>query len=244
VKIFNVKQGTASWLESRLGVPTASEFKQLFTPSMEPRKRGSAMPETYLNSKLAEIWDGPQGVFGSAATEHGKILEEEARPWFAAMQDVDISTPGFILSDCGRLGCSPDGLIGTLEPYGLEVVTGHQLLLPNADAYGLEIKCLQGTKHNEVIRCDGLHEDYAAQVHGSMLVTGLSHWTFLAYHRNIPKRIIRVERDEKIMRVMRERLDEFIAELDRAHKRLCEMNDGPPERQPLTEDQQQEEPTE
>jgi hypothetical protein len=85
-----------------------------------------------------------------------------------------------------------------------------------------------------------MHEDYAAQVHGSMLVTGLSHWTFLAYHRNIPKRIIKVERDEKIMRVMRERLDEFIAELDRAHKRFCEMNGGPPDRQPLTEQTQNE----
>jgi hypothetical protein len=121
------------------------------------------------------------------------------------------------------------------EPFGVETTHGHELYLPTAGCYGLEIKCLQGPKHNEVLRCDGLREDYAAQVHGSMLVTGLQQWKFLAYHRNIPKRVITVDRDEKVMRVMRERLDEFVAELDRAHKRLCEMNDGPPDRQPLTD---------
>jgi hypothetical protein len=41
-----------------------------------------------------------------------------------------------------------------------------------------------------------LPDEHKAQVHGSMIVTGLDNWLFLAYHPLINPLILRVERDE------------------------------------------------
>jgi hypothetical protein len=43
--------------------------------------------------------------------EYGSGTEEEARNWYAFQHDVEVQQVGFITTDDGRLGCSPDGLI-------------------------------------------------------------------------------------------------------------------------------------
>jgi len=43
-----------------------------------------------------------------------------------------------------------------------------------------------------------LPKDYAAQVHGSLYVTGRKWWWFLSYSRQFTPFLIRVERDEEI----------------------------------------------
>ena len=54
MKVHDVSQGSLEWLQLRAGVPTASEFDSLVSPTWEIRK--GDMPRTYLHKKLAEWW--------------------------------------------------------------------------------------------------------------------------------------------------------------------------------------------
>lgn len=204
-------QGSAEWLQIRSGIPTASEFDALISPLWKPRE--SKGVETYLHRKLAERWLGrPMMDFGGFGTmEQGKILEEEAIPYLEFDLRWEIERVGFITTDDKRIGCSPDILL--------------------ADGGG-EIKCPQAPAHCGYLMEGILPKDYAAQVHGSMLVTGAKSWHFVSYCRGFPLFLLEVQRDEKVIEVMQATLDAFNERLDRAYARLVELNGGEPKRLP------------
>jgi hypothetical protein len=209
VKIHNeYSQGTPEWMSLRAGIPTASEFDALVTPKFEPRK--GQTPETYLAKKLAERWlGGPLPTFTSTAEmEQGHILEEEAKPWYSLEYGVELERAGFITTDDGKVGCSPDGLI-------------------SADG-GIEIKCPAPHTHAAYVMAGEVPDQYLAQVHGSMFVTGRPWWRFVSYRRKFPALVIQVERDEKIQAALSEALGLFVDRLERAFARLQEINGGPP----------------
>lgn len=208
MKIHNVPQGGSEWLILRAGIPTASEFDNLVTPKFEPRK--GQTPETYLSKKLAERWmGGPLPTFTSFGDmEQGKILEEEARPWYALEYNVEVEQVGFVTTDDGRIGCSPDGLIG--------------------EDGGLELKCPTPHTHVDYLLDNKVPDEYLAQVHGALLVTGRPWWRFVSYRRNFPALVVQVNRDPKIQILLSEVLAEFNDKLERAFNRLQEINGGPP----------------
>lgn len=207
MKVFTeFAQGSAQWIEAHCGIPTASEFDNLVTSSWEPRT--GEMPKTYLCRKLAEAWSGPLPGFGSWGTEQGQILEGEARPWLDFEFNWKIQTVGFCTTDDGRIGCSPDGLIG--------------------DDGGVEIKCPEGPTHIKYLLSGQLPVQYAAQVHGCMMVTGRQWWNFVSYRRHMPPLILRIHRDDGIQERLGEALAEFLERFDLAMVRLTELNGGPP----------------
>lgn len=206
MKVHSVEQGSVEWMQLRAGIPTVSEFDALITPLGEIRT--GETPKTYLAKKVAEAWQGgPLLEFNVFDMEAGQVLEKEARPWFEARYEVDIKTVGFITTDDGRIGCSPDGLIG--------------------DHSGLEIKCPKVETHVGYLLNGKLPKDYVAQVHGSMFVTGYQTWNFLSYRRRFPNLVIKVERDDKIQVALKQALGEFLQKFDAAMKRMEEINGGP-----------------
>jgi hypothetical protein len=200
VKIFtDVQQGSIQWLQLHVGIPTASEFGQLMTPAF--KARDGEMPKTYLAKKVAEKWRGaPLPGFSSWSTEQGTIREEDARPWYALEYDTDVQQVGFVLSDDERCGCSPDGLIG--------------------EDSGLEIKCPNPDTHVKYLIAEQLPDIYAAQVHGSMFVTGRKSWRFVSYRPEFPKLVLTIQRDEEIIRKIGAILGGFYREFDAAMESL------------------------
>lgn len=197
----DVEQYSLPWVMLRLGKPTASEFDSLMTPLFAAKK--GAGPETYLCKKLAEKWQGHAlPGFNSFATEQGSLLEDEALPWLAMEMDCDVRQVGFIESDDKRCGCSPDGLIGE-------------------DA-GVEIKCPQAETHVKYLRAGEVPDDYMAQVHGSLYVSGRKRWHFVSYRRGFPKLVVTVERDEAIMAKIDAALKAFYRTFDAAFEELHE----------------------
>lgn len=193
MKTLNVKQGSSEWIQARLGLPTASEFEELVTPKWEVK--AGLGPTSYLYRKLAEkIMGFAINDASSFAMEQGSIAEHEARPFYEFVYETPIQTVGFITTDDGRIGCSPDGLIG--------------------DDNGIEIKCPQPHTHLQYLLEGGVPKAYLAQVHGAMLVTGRPRWTFLSYSRQFPPLIVEVKRDEKIQAVLNEALEEFLERFD------------------------------
>jgi hypothetical protein len=200
------QQHSLEWLTARAGVPTASEFDQLVTPKWEIRK--GQMVESYLAKKLAEAWmGGPLPGFCTLDMDLGTILEDEARPWYALETGREVQSVGFVTTDDGRIGCSPDGLIG--------------------DDGGIEIKCPEPHTHTRYLINGGLPNDYAAQVQGSLYVTGRPWWAFLSYRRRFPKLLLTIEPERDAQAAIGDALAMFLDRFDRGMKRLEEMNGGP-----------------
>lgn len=196
--ITDAVQGEKDWFLARAGIPTASEFDQIFTPTFE--LRSGEMPKTFLAKKIAEKMIGPLPGFSAQATEFGNILEDEAVPWYRMEYNVSVKTGLFILTDDKRAGCSPDGLI--------------------SDQEGLEVKCPQAETHVKYLLNGVVPPAYVPQVHGSLYVTGFNRWTFLSYKRRFPPLVVTVERDEEIMTKIHEGLQKFYRSFDTAMERI------------------------
>lgn len=198
MKIHDCAQGELEWYQLRAGKVTASEASALLTPLFKI-KEGDG-PFTYLCTKIGEAFGEIMPQFNSWQTEHGQILEDEARKWYAFEFNERLHNVGFCEGDDGRCGCSPDALIG--------------------EEGGLELKAPQHTNHVRYLLDGVLPKDYAVQVHFSMWVTGRKFWKFVSYHRKLPPFVLRVERDEAICAKISAAVAGFYADYDKAMKKL------------------------
>lgn len=197
----DIEQGSALWLAARAGIPTASELGKILKKDFTLRTGEG--PQTYLMTKLAERYlRRPLQSLGSWAMEQGSLLEEDAWPTLAFELGVEIERVGLCTTDDGKIGCSPDGIIWTPTPIGVE------------------IKSLQPVNHLKCLLSGEVPEDYIWQIHGGMYVTGFTSWYFYAYSKLFPTLIKKVERDEEIMAKLDAHLGVFNRLLDAEYERL------------------------
>ncbi len=114
MKIIECRQKDDMWWRVRRGVPTASGFDSIITAK---REEYAAATFTYACRLIADLYDGnygPQSEFESVSMIEGARLEPEARAFYEFNHGVDVQEVGFVFSDCGRFGCSPDALVGDL----------------------------------------------------------------------------------------------------------------------------------
>lgn len=213
-----LEQGSQEWLNARAGKITASEADAILTPKFAAKE--SKAVETYLGRKWAEKWQHAPIMdddFFSAPVEWGKILEIEAKPTFRLVKDLDLKNVGFIESDDGLCGASPDAL--------------------TSDGGGLEIKSPLIQTHCKYLAAGVVPQDYIVQVHFSLYVSGLPHWYFMSYRRMMPPLILRVERDEKIIGLIAEAVEIFKAKFDVGWAKIIEQNGGKEPVRPPTVDE-------
>ena len=205
MKIHNCEQLSIEWVRHHFGIPTASALDNLLTPNFELRK--GEMPNTYVCKKVAEVIQNRPVIDLSTSSfmmEQGMILESEARPWFELEYDKKVKTVGFITTDDGRCGCSPDGLILN-------------------DDCGIEIKCPSAPIHVKYLVNGALPKEYACQVMASMFVTGFKKWIFVSYRRGFPALVLEIHRDEKAMSAIASAIDSFHADFERAMERIANI---------------------
>ena len=200
MQIVECEQGTPEWFEARRGIATASGFSNLITPARgEPSK--SMVP--YIYELLAEKYTGgcPVGIesYTSRAMQDGIDMEPEARACYGFIAGGEVNQVGFCLSDNGRFGCSPDGLVG--------------------DDGGLELKCPLPKTHIKYLVENQLPDEYKAQVHGSLIVTGRKWWDFMSYAHGLPEFRIRVEPDD-FTDSLRKCMDIFVAKYDATERQI------------------------
>lgn len=182
-------QGTEEWAEARRGKPTASCADQIITPA---KGNISTAADDYACQLLAETilpahyWFGED--FQNSAMANGTNTEREARDYFELQRGVDVQQVGFVTTDDGRFGASPDGLIGESE--------------------GLELKCPKHKTHIRYLIDGVLPVKYKPQVHWSMVVTGRKQWSFMSYAVGLPPLIVLVETDEYTVKVA-EAMEQF-----------------------------------
>jgi hypothetical protein len=108
-------QRSAAWHAARCGIPTASEASKIITGG----GKVSAQAARYMNRKLAEWAFGEPIIdeYESDFMQLGTSREPAARDAFTFQTGIEVEEVGFVTTDDGLFGVSPDGLIdgGTLQ---------------------------------------------------------------------------------------------------------------------------------
>lgn len=196
MKIHTMPQGAEEWLAIRKGKISASEAGEFLITATTKAAKGAR--QNLALKKIAERSGAHMTTtFANAAMKHGNEFEPVARRAYEEHTGNVVEEVGFLESDCGYYGCSPDGLI--------------------SHDGGVEIKCPSGERHFRYLIEDVLPNEYYHQVHMSMAVTGRQWWDFVSYcpsitNTMIPIFVIRVERNadtEKLLNGITETIKEM-----------------------------------
>ena len=184
----NLIQGSAEWLQARLGKITASQSQSL----MAAKGLGKGA-ETYALELIAEIiTEEPKYVPVTWQMEHGHEYEPVAREIYELNRKIKVKQVGGIQYD-DSMWYSPDGLVGSK---GL-----------------IEIKCPQPLQHLRILTHEGLMEEYYHQIQFGLYASGRAWCDWISYQPNFPDdksfKVIRVDRDEDYIRLLDKRILEF-----------------------------------
>jgi len=175
MRILEEEQGSDEWFAARVGIPTASCFKELITS----QGKKSASFDKYCNTlAAARLMGRAPESFESDWMKRGTELEPQARAFYEFERDIEVPQVGLCLLDDGSAGASPDGL---------------------TDDCGLEIKCPAPHTHVEYLSRGKLPAAYVPQVQGCLWICERDHWDFLSFHPDMPPLLIRVGRDDKFI---------------------------------------------
>ena len=198
MKILEIEQGTPEWFKARLGIPTASRFKEIVTPAKGEKSKSY---KTYLYELLAERMTGESTEgFTSEWMQRGTELETHARSAYEFLFETNVQQVGFVLNDAKTIGASPDGLIGS-------------------DG-GIEIKCPKASTAVRYMAEEKLPDIYKPQVQGNLWLCEREWWDFVVYHPGLELFVKRVYRDEAYIARLEEHITAFVEELEELHRRL------------------------
>jgi len=210
--LYQVDQNSDDWDRLRLGIPTASEFKKILTPAGKLSKQA----DKYMMKLLAEWYFGgpledPQTQYQSEWMERGHFLEQQAVDSFELEWNVATIPGGFVTTDDGRVGCSPDRLIG--------------------DDGVLEIKNPSPTNHMKFMVERSVDDEHYPQVQGQLYICERQYAAVVSHCPAFPDVIIRVPRDEEYIGHLADALLQFNEKLDQ-FKTVIEKQYGRVERTP------------
>ena len=215
---YNAKQGSAEWFRLRLGIPTASKFKDFITP--KGKAAINEARENYLADLGNERITGKlSSTFVTPAMERGTNLEPLARRWYKLETGRMVREVGFItregLPPCGY---SPDGIVES------DIVDGLCERL-------IEIKCPEDKKMYRRLD-DGDVSEYALQMQAGMWIAGVSVCDLVLYTdtKGLPNRIIEVRADLVLHTSFDEVVQKFCDDLDASVTRVLALGG---EKQPI-----------
>ena len=204
--IDDIEQGSDSWIQARLGIPTASQASRIVTPGGKP----SSSQRKYIAELCAEwaLGEPASEFMGTEWTERGKTLEDEARRFFAFERDCEYQQVGLVYRDERRdVAASPDGLVDGRGP--------------------LELKCAMPKTHLLWLSDDGLPREHVMQVQMQLWVCGADIGDWFSYCPGLPPLILEVRADPKIQDALSEHVPAFISELTARKQRLVELGVEP-----------------
>lgn len=199
VKVLMAAQGSLEWHQARRGIPTASDAARLITPKKgEP----AAASVAYAYELLAERILNASGTSldGLPYLERGKESEPEAVADYEFITGSQTIAIGFMLSDCGRYGASPDRLITGVKA-------------------GVEVKSPSAPVHIGYLLTGALPDAYRPQVQMQLLVGDLEYVDFFSWHPRCPPFMLRTHRDEEFIGKLRTILDRFCDTLDEMERK-------------------------
>lgn len=164
-------QYSDEWWTARCGIPTCSEFDQIITAAKAELSKSA---QKYASRLIAERKCNNPKFFSerfiSRSMAAGRETEPRARNWYAMNFDhYQVAQVGFLTTDDGLLGGSPDAVIGLSDDK------------KSCDGI-LELKCPEPDTHiSYMVDPDSLLMDYRQQVHGHLVVSGCQWVDIVSY---------------------------------------------------------------
>jgi hypothetical protein len=186
IEIIQCEQSTPEWYAARLGIPTASRFKDVLA-----KGEGKTRKRYMLDLAGERLTGDPCEGYTNAHMERGKVMEDEARDLYMFMTDAECRCVGFVRN--GDKGASPDSLIG--------------------DKGMLEIKTKLPALQIECILADKLPSEHVAQVQGALWVAEREWLDFVSYWPRLPLFVKRVYRDEPYIQNLAAEVARFNSEM-------------------------------
>lgn len=193
----DIEQGSAAWLQLRLGKVTASRVADVIAKT----KTGyGASRANYAAQLIAERLTGTVAEsFSNAAMAWGTEQEPEARLAYEFRTDNDVEEIAFVPHPAIAMsGASPDGLIG-------------------ADGL-LEIKCPNTATHIETLRGQSIPGKYETQMLWQMACTGRQYCDFVSFDPRMPEEmrlfVKRLPRDDARIAELEAEVTAFLSEID------------------------------
>lgn len=200
MKIHHCKQGGDQWHALRTGIPTASIFNKLMTPKTHEMS-AQRYPLMYRLAAERILGVSLDREFSSAAMEAGREFEPKARAWYEMAHDCEVEQVGICISDCGRYGASPDGLVG--------------------DTGLIELKCPEAQTHVGYLLGDlGAYADYSLQIQGQLWVAERDWCDSVSYCSPFPCAMHRHHADLGLIAKLSAAVLQFCDELDACVERL------------------------
>lgn len=199
----NIDQGSQEWLDLRMGKITASRLKDVLS-----KGRGSAPSKTrlsYMYQLAAEILTGEREEgFTNKYMEWGNEWEDSARAAYELKNNIEVKEVAFIEHDAGKIGVSPDGLVGE---NGL-----------------LEIKCPKTTTQISWYLSGKVPPEHYDQIQGQIWISERDWCDFVSYDPRINGESgyfeVRVLRDDSHISKICKECREFLIELDQLLDKL------------------------
>jgi hypothetical protein len=233
------EQGSEVWRRLRAGIPTASEFHRVVTPTGKLSKQS----RDYMAWLLAErVLGQPLETKQSVAMIRGTQFEADAVSFFENLCDLKISLCGFVTNDAGTIGASPDRWAGETGQWELKVPMpqtqiAYFLAQSAIERCEAEIERLTmagpDTKeelaelqlaYTEALQ-NSLEAEYRVQTQGQLFVTERDWADLLAYSpEGLPPVYVHLKRNEPFIAILGRSVTEFSRTLEEQAARL--MADG------------------
>ena len=174
----------------------------------------SAARASYKMELLSEILTGRATEhYVSTAMDFGSENEPLARSCYEISTGIEVERIGYVRHpSIPRCGASPDGLVG--------------------DDGLLEIKVPNTTTHLEYLIDGTVPLDYMPQMFWQMACSGRQWVDFISYDPRLPSEyglfIVRLERDDEIIKAMEAEVAQFIGELNAMAEKLLALKKEQP----------------
>lgn len=188
LEISNATQRSEEWYKERYGKFTASEIHKL----LGVRGLGETGKSYAIEKAIEQLYGQVEDSYRGADMQRGIELEPLAFAKFKEMHPE--ATESFMFPYGEHAGASPDGVVGK-------------------DAI-LEIKCPRATKFFKIVADENIDKEYYAQMQMQMLCSNSSKAYFFNYCVIDGEEFyhtIEVQRDEEMINLIKERLEEAIA---------------------------------
>ena len=198
--VLKHEQGTSEWLNSRLGVITASRVHALLLNKRTKTPTYKEARETYMLELINEVCTKQQEEINGKALEWGTLNEDSAIAAYEFESGNDVEKISLVYKDENRrAGASADfRLLGK--------------------DYGGECKCpMNGVNHLNFILNGVIKDEYTTQMQFGMYCTGWDKWDFVSYNPRMPKKLIHyvtIERDVELMKYFDDEIPKFCHEMD------------------------------
>lgn len=212
MRVIECEQGSDEWFAARLGIVSASRFKDVMTqPRAKKDQEAGKLSETansYLCELVAEKLLDQTRQISAKALDWGNEYEPIARADYEFDCEEEINPVGFMLHDNGLVGASPDSLVG---PRG-----------------GLEIKSPENPAiHTKTVLSGVVPPEHMPQIQGCLWIAKREWWDFLSFRNDMPPNlrsfVVRVLRDEDYIRDLSTRVTAFAERVQESYEKMLAL---------------------